>query len=215
MQARNLLFLALLPMAGAFASEPSGSVDSWNGDATALLMARVDGEVGRIDADGTVHLDLPEPPVSRQTAARTFARCEGLDVSGGDVVVAPAMFFIDAGEGENYLFPATSVAVADWQASFGETPLAQGAWLQWIHASGPARVSGSCRQSIHTGSSGDAPAFEERIDYEITLEPGWNRVRHGIESIYTDADGSRHLQHQTVRTVEAIPADIRWYPERR
>lgn len=215
MQTRILLLLAVLPAGPALASEPAGSIDDWTGGTAAIRMMRSEVDVGRIDADGSVHLSLPEPPASRQTAARTFARCEGLEVSGGDVTVAPAMFFIDTGEGENYLFPATSADVANWQASFGETPLAEGAWLQWIHASGAARISGSCRQQIHTGSSGDEPAFEESVDYDVTLAQGWNRVRQGIESVYVDPDGSRHVRQQSVRSVDAVPAGIRWYPERR
>jgi hypothetical protein len=210
-----LALLALLPLGAAHAAEPVGKIDDWTGGATPLHMMRSDAEVGRIDADGTIHLALPTPPASRQTAARTFARCEGLEVSGGEVTVAPAMFFIDTGAGENYLFPATSAAVADWQASFGETPLAEGAWLQWIHATGEARITGSCRQAIHTGASGETPAFEERVDYDVTLAPGWNRIRQGIDKVYADTDGMRYVERQSVRSVDAMPVDIRWFPERR
>jgi len=215
MQTRHLALLALLPLGSALASEPVGKIDDWKGGATALHMMRSEGEVGRVDADGTIHLALPAAPASRQTAARTFARCEGLDVSGGEVTVAPAMFYIDTGEGENYLFPATSAGVADWQATFGETPLTEGAWLQWVHATGEARISGSCRQAIHTGASGETPAFQEQVDYDVSLAPGWNRVRQGIDKVYVDADGMRHVERQSVRSVDAVPADIRWFPERR
>jgi hypothetical protein len=49
----------------------------------------------------------------------------------------------------------------------------------------------------------------------VTLSPGWNPVRQGIEELHVESDGTRHVQHQTVRTVEAVPADIRWFVERR
>jgi hypothetical protein len=214
MNIRYCLWLALAPLTLVQASEPAGTLTGWQGGDTALHMMRADGEVGRVGADGQVTLSLPNPPASRQTAARTFARCEGLDVSGGDVTVAPAMFFIHQGEAENYLFATTSREVADWQASFGETPLAEGAWLQWLHSTGEARVSGTCKRSIHTGSSGDEPGFEEQVHYEVTLAPGWNRVRFSIDKLHVEPDGTRHIERQRVHTVAAAADDIRWHLER-
>lgn len=210
-----IVLLVALASSAAVASEPVGVMEGWSRGATPIHMMRSDAEAGRIDADGNVYLALPTPPASRQTAARTFARCEGLEVEGGEVVVAPAMLFVEFGQGEVYLFPATSRQVADWQASFGETPVAEGAWLQWVHASAPARISGSCRTAIHTPSSGDTPAFEERVDYEVALVPGWNHVRHAIDKLHVSPDGSRHVEHQRVTTTATVPADIRWYAERR
>ncbi|WP_295361932.1 hypothetical protein [Arenimonas sp.] len=210
----KILLLALLPGVAAASQAPVGSFEDWTHGDTPILMMRSDEPAGRIDAEGNIHLALPEPAASRQTAARTFARCEGLSVSGGEVVVSPAMLFIDQGQGEIYLFPATSEGVAQWQATFGETPLVEGAWMQWIHASGEARIKGSCAAAIHTASSGDSPAFNERLDIDVRLSPGWNHVRQAIESVHVDPDGSRHVQHQTIRTVEAMPADIRWFTDR-
>lgn len=206
--------LALLFPAAALAAEPTGVLEGWSHGAAPIHMLRSDAVVGRIDADGTVHLALGEPPASQQTAARTFARCEGLDVTGGDTVVAPAALFVDLGAGEIHLFPATSPDIASWKASFGETALVEGAWLQWVHAAGEARVTGTCTASIHTASSGDTPAFEERMDYDVHLSPGWNLVRQAIEAIHEEPDGSRHVRLQSTRTVEAFPAEMRWFADR-
>lgn len=207
------VLLALLAPAVATASEPVGAIKGWTAGAAPIHMSRSDVPAGRIEADGSIHLDLGAPPVSRQTAARTFARCDGLEVAGGEAVVAPASLFVDLGAGEIFLLPATSPEIAAWKASFGETPLVEGAWLQWIHASAAARVTGTCAAPIHTASSGDAPAFEERMAYDVRLVPGWNLVRQGIDAVYQDPDGSRHVRLQSMRTVAAMPADMGWFSD--
>lgn len=214
MQRLTILFCVLLPGA-ALAAEPTGVLDGWTHGAAPIHMTRSDAPAGRIDADGSIHLALPVPPASLQTAARTFARCEGLEVSGGEVTVSPATLFVDHGQGEVYLFAANSSGIAAWQASFGETPLYEGAWMQWVHASGHARIAGSCVTSRHTASSGDAPAFDERVEYDVRLVPGWNHLRQAIEGVHVEPDGSRHVRLQSIRTVDAVPADMRWFSDRR
>lgn len=208
-----LLFL-IVPAGAAGSAGPADVLDGWSHGAAPIHMLRSEVPVGRIAADGTIALDLAAPPASKQTAARTFARCEGLEVSGGETVVAPAALFVDLGAGEIYLLQASSPGIAQWNASFGETPLVEGAWLQWIHAGGEARVAGSCTAAIHTASSGDAPAFAERVDYDVRLSPGWNLVRQAIEAVHEEPDGSRHVRLQSVRTVDAVPADMRWFSDR-
>ena len=208
-----LALASLLPAGVACASQSLGGVEGWSHGAAPIHMMRSDAAVGRIDADGSIHLDLREPAASQQTAARTFARCEGLEVADGEAVVAPVMLFVNSGQGENYLFPATSPEIALWQASFGETALVEGAWLQWIHASAAAQVVGTCATEVHTASSGELPAFEERVDFDVRLKPGWNLVRQAIEAVHEEPDGTRHVRVKSTRIVDAFPADMRWYSE--
>jgi hypothetical protein len=47
----------------------------------------------------------------------------------------------------------------------------------------------------------------------VRLVPGWNLVRQGIDAVYQDPDGSRHVRLQSMSTVAAMPADMRWFSD--
>lgn len=207
----GILAAVLMFPVAAGAEIQAGRVAGWAGGTADIMIFGHDGPVGRIQADGSVTFDLPTPPETGQTVARTFDRCRTsrLEVVNGEADVAPTMLYIEAGGEQLGLIGADSPEMAAYQLSWGQTELVKGSFLRWLHVDGDAAVTGRCAEEMVTVSG----PVEFVVDNDLRLVSGWNLVRTAHLEVMRHADGSAHETHVRHDALQAWPADATWYVE--
>lgn len=208
-----LIALGLLAAAAADAA----SVDGWPGGAALVKSYAPEGDVtvGRIEADGTIVLDLPQPTPSAQTVDQTFAAsCSGDGgVSAGplDVGFTPTSLFAERdGQELGALHLATSREVVAWRNSYGEQSAAKGAWYQWVHVAAAATVNGDCTTTTWVDAEA-TESYEQFTGHKVAFQAGWNLMRNEITELYADKTGKQHAKHVVVDVLAAEPEAATWF----
>jgi|GEM_PF-3479000 len=192
---------------------PAGKVADWSGGTANIMIYGHDAPIGRIHENGAVTFDLPTPPETGRTVAQTFDRCRtgSLEVVNGDADVAPIMMYADIGGNEVGMVAADSPEMAAYQLSWGQTELAKGSFLRWLHVDGAASVTGKCVENLLT-VSGPVDFVNESA---LRFAPGWNLVRTTHVEIMPHDDGSAHVIHAVDDALQALPAGAQWYLEKK
>ena len=155
MKSTALLLVAMLAGSQVVHADPAKIVD-WPGGVASVRSHGPDGglALGRIEADGTLVLEWPEPPASGQTLDQTFGACSGeggLSVGPLDVGFTPTSIYAERdGKELGALHLATSPAVVAWRDSFAQKDAAVGAWLQWVHVTAQSEIAGDCTATVFT-----------------------------------------------------------------
>lgn len=192
-------------------------VDGWPGGTALVKSYAPKGAttLGRIEPDGTLVLELPEPPPSTQTVDQTFAGgCAGeggVSVGPLEVGFTPTSLFVERdGEEMGALHLATSREVVAWRDSYGEQSAAAGAWYQWVHVAGAAEVTGDC--TVTTWVDAEATeSYDQLTTHQLKFAPGWNLMRNEIGELYTDKTGKRHPRRVVVDALTDAPAAATWF----
>jgi hypothetical protein len=215
MNKRALILLALL-VASHSAHADATKIVGWSGGAAVVKSYGPGGglPLGRIEADGSLVLEMPEPPASKQTVDQTFANCGGEGgIAAGplDVGFTPTSLAVERdGKELGVLHAATSPEVVAWRDSFGEKNAAQGAWLQWVHVTADSDATGECKITTYTDSAA-SDSFEYASEHKVVFTKGWNLMRNSILAVHTDSAGKRHAQHVVTDVVKEMPEGASWY----
>lgn len=211
--------LGCLIALGLLAGTPAdaASVEGWPGGAALVKSYAPEGDVtvGRIEADGTLVLDLPQPAPSAQTVDQTFAASCGGDggVSAGplDVGFTPTSLFAERdGQELGALHLATSREVVAWRNSYGEQSATAGAWFQWVHVAAAATVNGDCTTTTWVDAEA-TESYEQFTEHKVGFQAGWNLMRNEITELYADKTGKQHAKHVVVDAVATGPEGATWF----
>ena len=211
--------LGCLIALGLLAGTPAdaASVEGWPGGAALVKSYAPEGDVtvGRIEADGTLVLDLPQPAPSAQTVDQTFAASCGGDggVSAGplDVGFTPTSLFAERdGQELGALHLATSREVVAWRNSYGEQSATAGAWFQWVHVAAAATVNGDCTTTTWVDAEA-TESYEQFTEHKVGFQAGWNLMRNQVVELHTDKAGKRHAKHVVVDAVATAPKGATWF----
>lgn len=206
--------VALAMFSAALEAEiPAGTVAGWPGGKADIMTWGHDDPIGRIHEDGAVTFNLPTPPETGQTVARTFVRCRTaeLNVVNGDADVAPTMLYVAIGEGQVGMVAADSPEMAAYQLSWGQTALVKGSFIRWLHVDGDAAVTGKCVEEMLTVSG----PVEFVTESDLHLLAGWNLIRTTNIEVMHHEDGTAHETHTRHDALQAWPADAMWYLEKK
>lgn len=210
-----LLLIALLCTSQTVNADTT-KVVGWPGGTASVKSYGPDGSLtlGRIEADGSLVLDMPAPPPSTQTVDQSFANCGGeggMSVGPLDVGFTPTSLTVERDGAElGVLHAATSPEVVAWRNSFAEMDAAVGAWLQWVHVTAEADATGDCRVTLYTDSAA-SEGFEYASEHKVAFVAGWNLIRNSILAVHADATGKRHAQHVVTDVVKRMPEDASWH----
>lgn len=215
---RSPLLFALMFALPAAGQATNDRIADWTGGDAEVMSHSPNGPVamGRIAADGTVSLALPDAPPLPQPLGQTFASCreDGAAIAKPeDAAFVPTSLFVSrAGKELGALHLATASAVVAWRASWGQGDASLGAWMQWVHVDKAAAVTAECVQTTYT----DAEAtddYPQTTEYRMTLAPGWNLLRFSVTSLHTDPTGRHHPRLTEVEALAAAPEDAQWFFE--
>ena len=237
---KNFAILASMPVLGfalmsgfpasAYGDEVTATINDWpHGNADVLTGFMEPRIVGRVDADGTVHIPLPpdftqntiketeaqnagdsEWSVSMRTAGEAWG-CETgeLKVQNGDQYAAGlatmGSFMIGSMEkevGYGMLMVTNSREFAENYDPFGGA--APGFYMDWVHAETEIMISGECKHPTLTLPETE---LETVTNYQIKLSPGWNLLKHEIEEVYAADSGVVYPKKSSYSTVDTLPDD--------
>jgi len=211
---------ALIPMVllvASYATQADATkVVNWPGGTAVVKSYGPDGglTLGRIETDGSLVLEMPEPPPSKQTVDQSFANCGGeggMSVGPLDVGFTPTSLTVERDGTElGVLHAATSSEVVAWRNSFAEKNAVEGAWLQWVHVTAKADATGDCKVTMYTDSAA-SEGFEYASEHKVVFAKGWNLMRNSILAVHADSTGKRHAQHVVTDVVKAMPEGASWY----
>lgn len=215
MHNRTLVLMALL-VASLATHAAAMKVVGWPGGTAVVKSYGPDGDLalGRIEADGSLVLKMPEPPPSKQTVDQTFANCDGkggMSAGPRNVGFTPTSLTVERNGAElGVLHAATSPEVAAWRNSFAKKNAAKGAWLQWVHVAAKSQATGDCKVTMYTDPAG-RKSFEYTSQHKAVFAQGWNLMRNSILALHKDPTGKRHAQHVITDVVDEMPKGASWY----
>lgn len=198
------------------AAADAAKVVGWPGGTAVVKSYGPDGglALGRIEADGSLVLEMPEPPPSKQTVDQSFPNCGGeggMSVGPLDVGFTPTSLTVERDGTElGVLHAATSPEVVVWRNSFAEKDAAEGAWLQWVHVTAESDATGDCKVTMYADSAA-SEGFEYASEHKVVFAKGWNLMRNSILAVHTDSTGKRHAQHVVTDVAKAMPDGASWY----
>lgn len=210
-----LVLMALL-VASHAAHADAMKVVGWPGGTAVVKSYGPDGDLalGRIEADGSLVLEMPEPPPSKQTVDQTFANCDGTGgMSAGPLNIGftPTSLTVERNGAElGVLHGATSPEVVAWRNSFAEKNAVKGAWLQWVHVAAKSNATGDCKVTMYTDSAG-RKGYEYASEHKVVFDKGWNLMRNSIVAVHKDSTGKLHAQHIVTDVVKTMPKGASWY----
>ena len=209
-----------VPTSSAAAQASDHRIPGWSGGEAQVMSHSPGGPVtvGKIAADGTVTLTLPEVPPKPQPLGQTFPSCrdDGAAIAKPETAafVPTSLFASRAGKELGTLHLATDAKVVAWRESWSQGNAALGAWMQWVHVDQSATVAAKCMQTTYTNPEA-TDAYPQTTEYRMTLAAGWNLLRHSITSLHADPTGRNHPRMTEVEVLNTAPANAQWFFEAR
>ena len=97
----------------------------------------------------------------------------------------------------------------DFAAHYADgAPVTTGRSYQWAYIPRPARIEGICTSDFYPDGK---TRIEQTTRLDMSLEPGWNLLEVEVTEIGSLSEEMTFALGRSLRTVEALPAEARWF----
>jgi len=183
--------------------------------------------VGRINEDGTIHLNWPKINLDTIESSTVFMSTTKNALLGGMsycddgqidkntqeclVVDTQNIYLFKNDQRVGVLFPASQVEMIDNESANVYENLVLGSTVSWFYSNGTCNFKANCSENTVWEGKYD---FTNERNYNIQLKTGWNMVQFDMleKEEWEDDVGSGNMERKgSKKTINKIPENINWY----